>query len=303
LPSLANHQSNEFTKILLEGDSKSGKTGSLASLVLAGYKLRILDYDNGLDVLKQFVEREDAKRLGQVEFRTLRDRRKATPAGSVIDGNPRAFMDGLKMLDRWKYGDVDLGVPAGWGADTILVLDSLTFMSDAAYDFREPLVPRGRDGKYDARAVYKDAQDAVENVLALLTGESFQTNVIVISHIKYIENPDGTKKGYPNSVGSALSPLIPRYFNNIFRYKNSGGKRVIETVSSAMFDLANAKPFTMPKEVPIESGLADIFKILRPSDGLRTNPPLVQSNDDPPANQSNPTHERVPAKHPQMHRR
>jgi hypothetical protein len=249
---------------LLEGDSKSGKTGSLASLVLAGYKLRILDYDNGLDVLKQFVERERPALLANVEFRTLRDRRKATPAGSVIDGVPRAFVDGLRLLDRWKYDEVDLGPPSEWGADTICVVDSLTFMSDAAYDFREPLVPRGRDGKYDARAVYKDAQDAIENVLALLTSESFATNVIVISHIKYIENPDGTKKGYPNSVGSALSPLIPRYWNNIFRYKNSGGKRVIETVSSAMFDLANAKPFTMPKEVPIETGLADIFKILRP---------------------------------------
>lgn len=266
MSSLANHQSNQFTKILLEGDSKSGKTGSLASLVLAGYKLRILDYDNGLDVLKQFVERERPALLANVEFRTLRDRRKATPAGSVIDGSPKAFVDGLKLLDRWKYDGVDLGPPSGWGPDTVLVVDSLTFMSDAAYDFREPLVPRGRDGKYDARAVYKDAQDAVENVLGLLTSESFQTNVVVISHIKYVENPDGTKKGYPNSVGSALSPLIPRYWNNIFRYKNSGGKRVIETVSSAMFDLANAKPFTMPKEVPIESGLADIFKILRPKD-------------------------------------
>jgi hypothetical protein len=264
LSSLANHQSNEFTKILLEGDSKSGKTGSLASLVLAGYKLRILDYDNGLDVLKQFVERERPALLANVEFRTLRDRRKATPAGSVIDGVPKAFVDGLKLLDRWKYGDVDLGPPGSWGPEAILIVDSLTFMSDAAYDFREPLVPRGRDGKYDNRAVYKDAQDAIENVLGLLTSESFATNVIVISHIKYIENPDGTKKGYPNSVGSALSPLIPRYWNNIFRYKNSGGKRVIETVSSAMFDLANAKPFTMPKEVPIETGLADIFKILRP---------------------------------------
>ncbi len=265
MPSLSNHQSNEFTKILLEGDSKSGKTGSLASLVSAGFKLRILDYDNGLDVLKQFVIRDCPDKLGNVEYRTLRDRRKATPAGSVIAGGPRAFPDGLKMLDRWKYDDVDLGVPAEWGAGCILVIDSLTFLSDAAYDFREPLVPRSRDGQYDKRAVYGDAQNAVENVLADLTGEGFRTNVIVISHIKYVENPDGTKKGYPNSVGSALSPLIPRYFNNIFRYKNSGGKRVIETVSSAMFDLANAKPFTMPKEVPIDTGLADIFSILRSS--------------------------------------
>src|SRR5258706_3591249 len=117
MPTLSDHQSNQFTKVLLEGDSKSGKTGSLASLVLAGYKLRILDYDNGLDVLKQFVERERPDLLASVEFRTLRDRRKATPTGSVIDGVPKAFADGIKMLDRWKYEDVDFGVPSTWGPD------------------------------------------------------------------------------------------------------------------------------------------------------------------------------------------
>src|SRR5882757_3538177 len=168
MPSLSQHQSNEYTKLLIEGDSGSGKTGALASLVKAGYKLRILDYDNGLESLKQFVLRDSPEMVDNVEFRTLRDKRKATPVGSIIDGTPRAFIDGLKMLDRWKYGDIDLGVPAEWGPECILALDSLTFCSDAAFDFREPLAPRGSNGKYDIRAVYKDAQDEIENVLALL---------------------------------------------------------------------------------------------------------------------------------------
>ena len=43
MPKLSDHQSNDFTKLLLIGDAKSGKTGSLVSLVKAGYKLRILD--------------------------------------------------------------------------------------------------------------------------------------------------------------------------------------------------------------------------------------------------------------------
>jgi len=274
MPSLARHQSNEYTKLLIEGDSKSGKTGSLASLVKEGYKLRILDFDNGLDVLKQFIAREDPNNLGRVEFRTLRDRRKATPLGSVIDGNPKAFVDALKMLDRWKYKDgedeIDLGVPAQWGPDTILVLDSLTFLSDAAFDFRVPLAATGKSGSYDARAVYKDAQDAIENVLGLLTGPEFQTNVIVISHVKYIENPDGTKKGYPVSVGSALSPTIPRYFNTVVRYTMKGDRRTIETISSPMFDLANPKPFQMEKYYPLETGLADIFKVLREGGPAKT---------------------------------
>jgi len=195
MPSLADHQSNQFTKLLIEGDSKSGKTGSLCSLVKAGYKLRILDMDNGLDVLKQFVLKECPQNIGNVEYRTLRDERKASADGPIIKGSPKAFINAIKMLDRWKYDDVDLGVPAEWGPDCILVIDSLTFLSDAAFDFREPLTPRGKGGGYDPRVTYKDAQDAIENLLALVTGEGFETNVIVISNVKYVDNPDGTKKG------------------------------------------------------------------------------------------------------------
>ena len=137
-------------------------------------------------------------------------------------------------------------------------------MSDAAFDFREPLTPRSRDGKYDMRAVYKDAQDAIEGVLALLTSESFHCNVIVISHIKYVDNPDGSRKGYPTSVGSALSPVIPRYFNSVALCQTqAGGKRTIQTASTAMIDLKNPKPFAMAKSYPLETGLADFFGVLR----------------------------------------
>src|SRR5262249_18798818 len=210
------------------------------------------------------VRRDCPALLGNVEFVTLRDKRKASPTGPVIDGAPKAFSTGLKLLDRWKYGDVDLGVPASWGPDCILVVDSLTFLSDAAYDFREPLVPRSSNGKYDVRALYKDAQDAVENVVALLTSEDFRTNVIVISHVKYVDNPDGTRKGYPSAVGSALSPLILRYFNNVVRFTNLGGKRKIELTSSPMFDLANSRPFELVKPLDIENGLAEFFAAIRP---------------------------------------
>lgn len=263
MPSLENHQSAEFTKLLLIGDSKSGKTGALAPLTKK-YKLRILDYDNGLDALSQVVKRDNPAGLANVEFRTLRDKYVATPLGPVVSGTATAFIDGLKMLDRWKYGTTDLGVPAEWGKDIILVIDSLTFMGDAAYNFREPLVPRSKDGKYDARAVYGDAQDAIEAVLGLVTSESFRTNVIVISHVKYVNNPDGTTKGYPTAIGSALSPNIPRYFNSVaLAQTGPGGKRQIQTAATAMIDLANPASFKMLPTMPIETGLGTFFDTLR----------------------------------------
>jgi hypothetical protein len=269
MPSLAKHQSNEFTKMLIEGDSGTGKSGALASLAKVGYKLRILDFDNGLEPLKNFILRDCPDKIGNVEFRTLRDKRKAGPLGPIIDGKATAFMDGVRMLEKWKYKDedgteIDFGVPAEWGPDCILVIDSLTFMSDAAWDFREPLTPKGESGKYDLRATYKDAQDAIEHVLALLTGVTFHTNVIVTSHIRYISNPDGTTKGYPTSVGSALGPTIPRYFNSVAMMQTQpGGKRTIQTQATAMIDLKNPKPFEMAKSYPIETALADFFGVLR----------------------------------------
>jgi hypothetical protein len=264
MPTLGNHQSSEFTKLLLIGDSKSGKTGSLASLVAKGYRLRILDFDNGLDALAQIIKRDNPKLLENVEFRTLRDKMKATPMGPVIDGTPTAFVDAHKMLDNWKYDNVDLGVPATWGKDTVVVIDSLTFMSDAAMNFREPLVPRSRDGKYDKRALYGDAQAAIERIIALLTSDNFKANVIVISHVRYVDNPDGTRKGYPSAVGAALSPLLPRYFNSVaLAQTGPGGKRHIQTTATAMIDLANPASFRMLPTLPIETGLATFFETVR----------------------------------------
>lgn len=278
MPSLSQHQSNDFTKLLIMGDSKAGKTGALASLVAADYKLRVLDYDNGLDPLKQHILKICADKLDNVEFRTLRDKRKASALGPMLDGPAKAFVDGIKLLDKWKYGDTDLGIPADWGPDCILVIDSLTFMSSAAFDWAEPLVPAGsRSGEKDNRAIYGMAQNGIEKVLALLTSESFRTNVIVISHVRYIERQDGTTKGYPTAIGQALSAQIPRYFNNVALFETSaGGKRTLKTISTAMIDLANAKPFEMAKEYPIETGLADFFSVLRgPKEEVKPKPANV----------------------------
>lgn len=270
MPLLSQHQSNEYTKMLIMGDSGSGKTGGLTSLVKAGYKLRISDYDNGLEPLKQFILKECPERIDDVEYRTLRDKRKATPLGPLVDGQPTAFVEGRRMLDKWAYNlpdgtKVDYGVPSEWGPDVIFVLDSLTFFATAAYDWALPLVPRSRStGEYDKRAVYWNAQGAVEDAISFVTSESFRTNVIIIAHIRYVENDDRTRKGYPNTIGAALSPLIPRYFNSVALCQTrTGGNRTIQTLSTSMIDLKNPKPFAMAPSYDLSTGLAEFFSVLR----------------------------------------
>jgi len=280
MPSLGNHQSNSFTKLLLVGDAKSGKTGSLVSLVKAGYKLRILDLDNLLDILKYMIINQCPDKIDNVEFRTLRDKYKAGLAGALIDGKPKAWVDALKMCDNWKYTDeegneIDYGKPSEWGPDTILVVDSLSRLCDAAYDFHECIAPKGKSGEADGRAIYGNAQDDVEKFIAMLTSKSMQTNVIVIAHVTYQEQPDGTVKGFPQGVGQKLSPKIPQYFPSVVLYSNKGGKRTIQTASTPMMDLANPKPFAMSPSLPIETGLADFFSTLRGQPEVETKPKLV----------------------------
>jgi len=269
MPSLSAHQSNSFTKLLLLGDAKSGKTGSLVSLVKAGYKLRILDLDNLLDILKYKIIEECPDKLDAVEFRSVRDKYKPGPGGTMIDGKPKAWTDSLKLLSNWKYTDetsgeeIDYGNPAEWGADTILVIDSLSRWCDAAYDFHEAIIPRGKSGDFDGRAVYGNAQDDVEKQLAMLMSNTIRTNIIVIAHGTYMDLPDGTKKIFPQGVGQKLSLKIPQYFPNYVRYRNKSGKRTIQLESDSMIDLANTRPNALNKELPIETGLADFFQALR----------------------------------------
>jgi len=263
MPSLDQHQSSTTTKLLLIGLSGSGKTGALTSLVEAGYKLRILDFDNGLDSLVIQCRQRCPASLGNVSFVSLRDKIKGTQAGPVLDGMPTAFTRAMQLLDRWKDGDVDLGKPSDWGEDTVVVVDSLTFLSEAAYNWAEAMNP----GAKDKRQIYGAAQSAVENAIALLTGDNFKTNVIVISHIKFLDQPDGTVKGFPTSVGNALSPKLPAYFNNVALCETKGQgqnvSRVLRTTSTGLIDLKSPASFKLAQELPITTALATFFETNR----------------------------------------
>jgi hypothetical protein len=243
-------------KLLLIGDSGTGKTGSVAALVKENYIVRVLDMDAGWESLASAVRRTCPDKLNTVEVQSFRDKYKPSPAGPIFDGMPDAFIKAIGLLDKWG----DLGPPKDWGPSTVLVLDGLTFFSDAAFNWATSMNPNAKD----KRQIYGAAQDAVEHVLALLTSTNFNTNVIVTSHIKFIDLPDGTKRGYPTAVGQALSPTIPRYFNSVAQCQTlPGGKRTIQTLSTALIDLKNPASFEMASSLPIETGLATFFKIIK----------------------------------------
>lgn len=255
MPALAPPAKSSITKMLLIGDSGTGKTGSLAALA-QDYKLHVYDYDCKIagGILPILLKDKPAS-LANVDYEPLRDNFKASALGPILDGMPQAFTRGLALFDKW----IDSTVPKLWGPEHILVLDSLTFFSDAAYNWAKSMNPSAKD----PRQWFYTAQQAVENTIAMLTSSQVNTNVIVIAHVSYQSRPDGTMKGYPASVGQALGPTIPAYFENMALCETSAGRRTIKTVPTALIDLKNPAAFKMAKELPLETGLADFFKTLR----------------------------------------
>ena len=251
---------DQVTKMLLIGDSSSGKTGALASLVGAGYELFILDYDCKVEkgFLPHAMQRDNLD-FSKVHYEALRDEMKATPTGFIPAGTPKAHMQGTKLMETWTDGTK----PKDWGPKKILVIDSLTFLSDAAFNYVQAMNP----GCKDPRQWYAAAQRMVEDTISYVTGASFNTNVIIISHVSWVERPDGTMKGYPSSVGKALGPTIPAYFDTLALAEVTGTgantKRIIRTASSGLIDLKNPASFRMQPSLPLESGLATFFETLR----------------------------------------
>jgi len=245
MPAYTDHTVGSRTKLLLCGDSGSGKTSSLATLANAGYNLRIADFDAGLDVLGNYLEGDAASR---VHYVTLRDSMK----------NATAFQDFSKLLT---IGWEDFGLPKDWGDNDVLVIDSLTFLANSA--MRRILQ---RDGKKftDQPAIqhWGEAGRDIELLIQWLTSDELPCNLVVTTHVQYYDEPGGGSRAYPVALGRKLPTIIGRYFNTVLRIdvkpSKTGGSRILRTASDYKMDLKNPAPKQIDPEVDLDLNL--IFK-------------------------------------------
>lgn len=252
MPTLDNHQSSSYTKVVYIGDSGTGKTGSLVSLLAAGFSFRILDLDNGLDPFVYYAKEANLD-LSKVEYHTIRDKYKSGKTGPRIDGTPTAFVKSMDVLTEWSAID---------DPNCVCVVDSGSALGRAAFEWAKGMNPTAKD----PRQWYFAAQQAMESVVSMLTGEDFRMNVILISHVNYKEVTEGVHKGYPNMIGSALGPTISKYFNTLILAETSGSrtntKRKIKTLPTGIIDLKVPTP-KVEAELPLETGMATLFASLR----------------------------------------
>lgn len=290
-------------KILLIGKSGSGKTGSLASLVASGYRLRIVDTDKGVRPLRSLltdirypyakiiqqkgIDLSEAVRYVPIDtsmkLRTIVQKSpdgKQTSSTLLAPADGRAWPKVMGLLDNWKEDDVSLGSVTKWTTDDVLVLDSFSTLAKCAYYFSQQMNGRlgARDQGYDYQRDIGEAQSQLTRLLELLYDSSIGCNVIVISHITWVDESRGiasrpkdgetivsNPEGYPSAIGRALSPQMGKYFNDVFIAKSEGtGMSVRRTISTVPSDGVTAKNSVyMDREYPVANGLAQIFAAIR----------------------------------------
>lgn len=271
-------------RIMIVGYPGTGKTGGLAALANAGYKLRILDFDGNLEPLIQFT---DPDKLENIDILSFQDKLRSGQKFVEVAGLPTSFGDAFKAMDRWKYTDedgeeIDLGQSKDWGADTVVVLDSLTAMGIAAK--RRAMAMLNKTPLNTTQQCWGLAMQDQEAFIEKLTSPANRFHVIVTAHLKMIGPKDITAgddaltkelkekaaevvktRLFPSALGVALPPMIGGHFPTLIlaetEFKAGKDRRVLRTKPRPELDLKVPAP-NIPATLPLEDGLLQIFEAL-----------------------------------------
>jgi len=210
-------QQHDPVKILLIGENGAGKTGSLASLVCMGYKLRVLDTDKGIKTLKSLltddhyptakwckaksIDLSDAVYYKSIDIPMGYRRVIEKDGGGKITRdetllapkNAEAWNQCCTALAEWNEGDKKLGGVADWDDKTVVVIDSFSTLSMMAYYYIQKLNNRlgAREDGYDFQRDVGAAQGQLRRLLEMLSSAGVKCNVILISHITRVDVTQG----------------------------------------------------------------------------------------------------------------
>lgn len=276
MPTFENYKATQLIKMLYPGDTGDGKTGSVCSLVAGGYNVRILDLDKGVDIISGYLNNPDSiynranpplwtaeqvkDNLKRISFVPI------TETVTVKQGTPipkgDAWQKISNQLDNWVDGERKFGNIGTWTDRDVLMVDGLSRMSKAALNFQLSIGGRLMSGP--EQGDWYKAQNLVERMLELLTSDAVKCHVILTCHVAFIENDMGITKGYPQTIGRALSPKVGQSFNHAILAKSQGQNQAkrhfIVTNTSGMISLKNTSPLLVKAEYPLETGLLEYFK-------------------------------------------
>jgi hypothetical protein len=265
MPSLdAVEPASETIKLLLMGHSGTGKTSSLASLAKAGYRVFLADFENGYQILldEKILPKEFRKNIILKQFFDKRIGILALPVNNTPTAASK-FFDAINI--DWK-DEVSYGNIYKWTDKDVLVIDSLTMLCEAIEQqvlyLNQRLV--GKDGAPGRLQIqdYLTAQEILHGMFQMLCSPAVPCHVVVIAHLRQLEEASSGMKWFPQATGKKISPLIGRYFNNVVQtIRTANGELKFATQATSFADMKISKPSKVPAEMPPDLG--KLFSLLR----------------------------------------
>ena len=246
------------SKILLMGESGTGKTHSIRTLISAGVRPHVLFTEPGMETLYDLpddawsysymppaVEGWDhilsmAQKVNVLGFDSL---------SKFQDPNKKkytAFLDVINQCNNFKdqHGN-SLGDVATWGPDKAFVIDSLSGLSD--------MVMQLATGGKVTRAMqdWMVAQNTLEMFVNQLVS-SLSCWFILIAHTeRETDELTGGTSVMVSTLGRKLAPKLPRYFSDVIQSVREGDK--------FYWDTAGYSVAVKARNLPIGSKLQPTF--------------------------------------------
>lgn len=248
-------------RVLIYGEPASGKTGALAMLANAGYRLLIHDMDQNARVIGSFLKPGH----GDIYINTYAVAKVTNT--NLFAGKSDAPQAALKemrrfcqQLEHWKTDTEDLGPSSNLTAKDVIVIDSGTFLGDLLL----MAAKADPEANRDARKQYGIAGEYYAAILDYLTGNKVGASVIVLTHITQTGEKDpqgnfiGKPRDIPVAIGEKMSKRMPTYFSDIWRLEvDRTGNRTFRTAATAYESLRTSNPTTIKATEPFD--LASMF--------------------------------------------
>lgn len=244
-------------RILICGEPAAGKTGSLAQLANAGYRLMIHDFDQNTRVIGSYLKPKAAD-VYVSTYTAAKITNTNLFVGTGVAGTQalnelRRF---TKMLEHWKVPDgEDLGPCSSWTSKDVVVIDSGTFLGELLL----LAAKEDPDTKRDDRSLYNVAGRYYGAILDQLKGEKVGASVIVLTHLMQIGDKDeqgkitGRQRDIPVGIGEKFSKKMQTYFSDIWHLEvDRAGGRVFKTAATSSASLRTSAPTLIKASEPFD---------------------------------------------------
>ena len=248
-------------RVLICGEPAAGKTGALAQLANAGYRVLLHDFDSNSRVLASYLKPGAADvYVNTYAVAKITNTNLFAGSGTATKQALDSMRLFCKMLEHWKTDSEDLGPTSKLTSKDVIVIDSGTFLGEmmllAAHEDPET--------KRDLRSLYNVAGRYYGAILDHLTGPKVAAYVIVLTHLMQTGDKDdqgkiiGKSRDIPVGIGEKFSKKMQTYFSDIWHLEvGRDGKRSFKTSATDRASLRTSVPNLIK---PVEEfDLASLF--------------------------------------------